>query len=486
MLKKYLGDAPFWRTVLRLAVPIALQNLLISSFSLVDTLMVGQLGDIALSSVGMAGQWSWLLNMALFGVISGTSLYISQFWGVRDIDSIHRTFGIALTSSLLISLIFTAGGFLIPARILWIFNKEEAIIATGSAYLSQACWSFPAIALFNIFSTVLRSTENVKLPLVVSAITTVLNAVFNYGLIFGRLGMPAMGVRGAAVATCISSWAGPVLLLLISLFRKNMLIAPVSKIFCFSWAQIATFYRKAAPVMLNESMWGAGTLLYNIIFSNLGYEYYAAVTIHKTFENIAFVFFIGLCNACCIMVGTAIGSGQIDRAIRDTRRFIVLVPLISLAVSSFIIVFRTQLVSVFNMGNAISDLTRDTACAILTVYAAELPIRNIPYISIVGIFRSGGDTTTSMKYDLVSLWLLSLPCTFLAAYVLRLPFVWVYVVMYVMEDYLKVFLCLRHYRSLRWIRPVTPEGVRGWASYQENHPGCLRSGKKRSSASSTK
>ncbi len=464
--RKYFCDRGFWRVALRLAIPIALQNLLISSFSLVDTLMVGQLGDVALSSVGMAGQWSWLLNIALFGVISGTSMYISQYWGTRDIDGIHRTYGIALVSALLIATVFTLLGVFLPGGIISVFNRETAVIESGSAYLAIAALSYPAVAMSNILSAVLRSTEKVKLPLAVSGITAVANAIINYTLIFGKLGFPAMGVRGAALATVISSWMGPVLILLISLCQHNILIAAPARIFRFTWAQIGIFYRRAAPVILNESLWGLGTLIYNVIFSNMGYEYYAAVTIHKTFENIAFVFFVGLCNACCIMVGKSIGAGKIERAVTDSRRFAMLIPAVSLVAGMFIVLFRTQLVSIFNMGDNISSLTQQTAAIILMIYGLELPMRNIPYIMIVGIFRSGGDTVGGVKLDLFSLWALAIPATFLAAFVLKLPFVAVYAIMYIFEDYVKVALCFKHYFSNRWIKPVTQEGIRGLAEYQ--------------------
>lgn len=465
--RKYFCDAGFWRVALRLAIPIALQNLLISSFSLVDTLMVGQLGDIALSAVGMAGQWSWLLNIALFGVISGTSLYISQYWGVRDIDGIHRTYGIALTSALLISAVFTLLGLFLPGGIVSVFNRDPAIIDAGSAYLSIAALSYPAVAMSNILSTVLRSTERVRLPLVVSGFTAVANALCNYTLIFGKFGAPEMGVRGAALATVISSWMGPLLILLISFCQKNILITSPARLFRFKRAQVGAFYRRAAPIILNESLWGLGTLIFNVIFANLGYEYYAAVTIHKTFENIAFVFFVGFCNACSIMVGKSIGAGKIERGVMDSRRFAMIIPAVSVIAGLLIILFRAQLVSIFNMGGNISELTQRTAQTILLIYALELPMRNIPYIMIVGIFRPGGDTVTGMKLDLFSQWLLSIPATFLAAFVLRLPFVAVFATMYLFEDYLKSFLCLRYFISDRWVKPVTEAGKKGYEEYRE-------------------
>ncbi|MBQ7322801.1 MAG: MATE family efflux transporter [Clostridia bacterium] len=469
--RKYFCDGGFWRVALRLAIPIALQNLLISSFSLVDTLMVGQLGDVALSAVGMAGQWSWLLNIALFGVISGTSLYISQYWGVRDIDGIHRTYGIALSSAVLISLVFLSLGAFVPEGIISVFNRDPAIIEAGSAYLRIAALSYPAVALSNILSTVLRSTERVRLPLAVSGITAVANAAMNYAFIFGKFGAPAMGVRGAALATTLSAWMGPLLILLFSAIQRNILITSPARIFRFTRVQIGAFYRRAAPVILNESLWGLGTLLYNVIFSNLGYEYYAAVTILKTFENIAFVFFVGFCNACCIMVGKSIGAGKVDRAVLDSRRFTVLITLASVFAGAMIILFRTRLVSVFTMGDNISQLTQRTAELLLLVYGIEIPIRNVPYIMIVGIFRPGGDTVMGMKLDLFSQWLLALPATALAAFVLHLPFVAVFATMYLFEDYVKTVLCFKYYFTDQWIRPVTEAGLAGYEEYRSRKKG---------------
>lgn len=466
MISDYLGDRHFWRDALRLGLPIALQNLLVSSFTLVDTLMVGQLGDIPLSAVGMAGQWSWMLNMMLFGLFSGTAVFVSQYWGVHDRDGIRRTYGISLVFSLLISAIFTVAALTAPVFIIRIFNRNPGVVEAGASYLSIAAWSYPAIALTGVAGAVLRSTENVRLPMYASAISTVFNAVFNYGLIFGRLGMPCLGVRGAAYATVISAWAGAILVYLISLIRKSIIIAPPRSVFSFSFKAIGIFLRRTLPVVLNESCWGAGTLIFNIIFANIGYENFAAVTILRTFENIAFVFFIGLCNACSIMVGKAVGSGRIRDAIRDAKRFSLLIPLLGVVLGALIVIFRFDLVRIFDLSGALSEKTIKTAAMIMLVYGLELPVRNIPYIQIVGIYRAAGDTAKGAFYDLICLWGMSLPATLIAAYLLRWDFVIVFAIMYVFEDYLKSFLCLRHLRSGKWLKPVTDEGRAALREYR--------------------
>ena len=468
MFKKYFGDMGFWRIALKLAFPVAMQNLLTSSFILVDTIMVGQLGDLSLSAVGMAGQFGWFLNMITFGMCSGAAVFISQYWGAKDTAGIRRTYGIAVVSVCLISALFFVIGLLFPEGVVRIFNREPDVVEAGAAYLRIACWSYLATGVNMVFCIVLRSTENVKLPMYVSLVTTVLNAFMDYGLIFGAFGMPEMGIRGAALATVISAWAGPVLILAVSAIQRNMLITPLKELFGFNRRSIAQYYEKATPVIINETLWGLGTLLFSVIFANLGYQYYAAVTIFRTFDNIAFVFFIGLCNASSIMVGKNVGAGHIKRAVEDSRRFVLFVSLCSVLTGVLIIIFRFQLASVFNLSGSITQETLKLTASLLLVYGIELPMRNLPYILIVGTFRPGGDTKIGMKLDLLSLWLCSVPLTTLAAFVFKLPFIAVFAIMYAAEDYLKAILCVKYYFTYNWLRPVTDQGIKGLEEFYES------------------
>lgn len=468
-LSKYFGDRIFWQVTKRLALPIALQNVLTSSFVLVDTMMVSRLGDLTLSSVGMAGQWAWFASLLAFGLCSGMSVFVAQYWGVRDFKGIRRVYGIALLTGILISAAFLAAAFFAPQWVVGLFNQDPAVIAQGSRYLKIACWSYPASTITLVMSTVLRNTERVKLPLYVSFVTTVANAVVNYGLIFGRLGMPQMGVAGAAVATCISAWLGPVLILIISAMQKNLLIGDIRELFAFKLENLGRFFKKAAPVMLNEGLWAFGILTLNMIYANMGYEYYAGMTIFKTINDIAFAFCAGLGNACVIMVGKSVGQGKIERALTDSWRFSVLVPLTALAVGLVTILFREPLVTLFASGDNLSELTLATAYLIIIFCGVEAFLRNIPYVQVVGVFRSGGDTLSGMLMDLGSLWLISIPLAFVAASVWKLPFMGVLMVAYLGEDIPKSILCLWHFISLRWLKPVTEEGRQGLAAYRKEN-----------------
>ena len=465
-LSKYLGDKGFWRVTARLALPVALQNVLTSSFQLVDTLMVSQLGDVTLSAVGMAGQWGWMSLLLGFGLCSGMSVFVSQYWGVRDIKGIRRVLGIALMLCLLLTGGFLTVALAAPEWVLSLFNRDPAVVEVGVRYLTIVCFSYPAMVLTNVLATVLRNTEQVKAPLYVSMVTTVANALCNYGLIFGKLGMPELGVAGAAVATCVSAWMGPVLLVAISLAQKNLLVGPVRELLNFGLRDLGAFFKRALPVLMNEGFWSLGIVLLNTIYSNMGYEYYAGMTVFKTFADLCFAFYVGLGTSCVIMVGKSVGQGKIARGVEDATRFTLLVPLTGLIIGGLMIILRRPLVSIFAMGDNLSPLTIQTALAVTVFCGLEVSFRNITYIQVVGVFRSGGDTFTGMICDLTPLWVVSLPLAWLAANVWNAPFLVVVMCAYLGEDIPKTILCLLHFRSGKWLKPVTPEGRAGLETYR--------------------
>ena len=237
--------------------------------------------------------------------------------------------------------------------------------------------------------------------------------------------------------------------------------------FSFTKKDVVLFYSKAFSVIANEVLWGLGNFVLNIIYSNLGYEYYAAMTILKTFDNIVFAFFIGINNACCVMVGQEIGGGEIRKGIKDAKRFMLLVPLFAVVLSVCIVIFRSDLVSIFNMAGTIAGKTLAAAKTIMIIYAIEFPVRNLLYLAITGVFRSGGDTKTGMIYDLTCLWGISVPAAAIAAFLFKVPFIWVYTVSVVFEDWIKAVFCIRHFLSKRWIKPVTETGKMALEEYKK-------------------
>ena len=465
-LTRYLGDRPFWQTTLRIAVPIVIQNLLTSSFALVDTLMVSSLGDLTLSAVGMAGQWNFVYNMLIIGVSGTLSLFASQFFGVGDEKGIRRSYGMSLLAGLLFVLLFVLPAALFPREVVRLFNKDPEVIAVGAAYLRIAVWSYPATMLSFVFASLLRSMEKVRQPMYASAVATVLNVFFNYGLIFGKFGLPRMGVEGAALATCISAWSGPLILLAISLIKKDVLTSHLRDVFRFSRRQAAAYVKKCVPLTFNCGIWGFGTMIVTAIFSNYGYEEYAAVTMLRTFGDLLFACYVGFGNASIILVGQDVGAGRITEAKRNAVRYTVLVILASAILGGAVAIFRRQLIALYDTAGTLSDTTIATAMGILLFYGLEQPFRNVAYIEMDGIYRAGGDAVTGAILDGSCLWGLAIPMALLSVHVWDLPFVWVFAITYLVEDVPKTVLCLWHLLSDRWLKPVTPEGKAGLAAYK--------------------
>jgi len=465
-MTKLFNDKNFWKTAFKLTAPVALQNLLTSSFTLADTLLVSNLGTVALSSVGMVGQWSWLMNMVLVGFCSGSTVFISQYWGIKDLKKIRHISGISILFAIAVSLIFTAFSIFCPSLVIKMFNSDSQVISAGTEYLRVVLFSFIPIALTNIMAAILRAVENVNLPMYVSAFTTILNIFLDYSMIFGKFGFPKLGIKGAALATAISAWLGVFLIIIISLIQKNILVRESAEFFKFNKTEIFEYVKKATPVVINESMWGLGTFVYNIIFGNMGYEYFSALTIVRSFENISFVLFIGICSASSVMIGKSIGMGEIERGVKDSKRFSIIVPATAVCISVLIVIFRTQLVSIFNMGNNITTLALNTAEILMLIYSISFPFRMFQYLQISSVFRAGGDTVTGAKYELLCLWLISVPATVIAVYLFHVPFVVAYAVMYIFEDTPKVIFCYKFYKSKKWIKPVTDEGKAALEKYK--------------------
>ena len=445
-----LGGADFWRPAVRLAVPVALQNLLTSSFGMVDTLMLGKLGDVAVASVGMAAQWAWLLHIFFYGMSSGAAVFLAKYWGARDMDGIRRSYGVLSVGCLSISAVMFLLAFFAPETVIRLYSTDPVVIEAGASYLRIACFSYAALALTQIFCTVLRSTEVVNLPLYASICGVALNAVLNYGLIFGAWGLPEMGVRGAAVATVVSSWSSPLVILGFSWFRRNVLICPLRSLLRFNGAFVRTFIRVSIPALLNEGLWALGTTGYNMVFGRMGTSQYAALTIFRTIEGMFFAFYVGICHASGVLVGRELGAGRTDSSILYATRFTAVMPIVSVPVGVIMILTRGAFLGLFDVSQEVSEYAK----AIMLIYACEVPIRNISYITVCGVFRPGGDTRVGVLYDIISVWCIALPVTALCGLVLRWDFLVVYLLMLVCEDWVKAVLCLRRLLSLKWIKPV--------------------------------
>lgn len=440
----------FTRTMLSIAVPLTLQNLLFSSFTLIDTVMVGRLGDLPLAAVGMAGKWSWFLNIVLFGCTSGAAVFIAQYFGAGDKRGIHRTYGLMSILSLAASLVFMACALLIPERVAGMFTSDPEAIAAAAVYLRCIAVSYPFQALAKSSATLLQSTQRVVIPFFGAACSVVTNVTFNTLLIFGLCGFPAMGVAGAAIASAIAVVVNALVIYVLGLKKDTMLRAPLSAMLDISRGFVRDYVRVGAPAMFNETVWALSILIYSSIFGHMSTGAYAAITVAKSIEDLTCVAVHGMCSACAVMIGSYIGQGKFDLAKACARYHIVLTTAISLVIGGSLFFLKGPIMSLFG----VSESVRADSMAVIMIYGAEMALRNIPLMFVVGTFRAGGDTKYGLIVDTLSAYLIGIPLTAAAGLVFHMSVPFTYAVMYFVEDIFKVIVYGRHFLSDKWIQPV--------------------------------
>ena len=447
---KHTSRTGFMRTMLSIAIPVTLQNLLFSSLTFIDTLMIGTLGDTPLAAVGMAGKWTWFLGIVLFGFTSGASVFIAQYFGANDVPGIRRTYGLTSIGTMAAALCFMLPALLIPERIIALFTRDPEAIRTACVYLRIVALAYPFQAIRRAGGTLLESTQRVVIPFVSAIVSVVTNVVLNALLIFGLCGFPALGVAGGAIATVCASAADAVLLHVLGRVRATQLRMPLADMLRITPAFVRDYARIAAPAMLNETLWALSYLLYCAVFGHMSTKAYAAITVVKAIEDLTCVTIFGLGSSCAVMIGSYIGRGDFDTARRCAVRHLQLTVGLSAVLGAGLILARGLLLAAFDVSAAV----RADAAAVLVIFGLELALHNLPYMLVVGIFRAGGDTRFALLVDSASAYLLGIPLTALAGLALHLSVPATYLIMYLSEDALKVVIYGRHFLSGRWIRPV--------------------------------
>lgn len=440
-------DNKFYMQMMAIALPIAIQNLISSSLNMVDTVMIGALGGVSISAVGLANQIYFLLMLFLFGVNSGISIYIAQFWGKQDVKSIHKTLGFSILGGFLLSLPFYIGAVFFPVQLLSVFTTDPAVIREGAVYLRITGWSYLLMAFSFSFTIASRSVGEARLPMIASAISLACNTFLNYLLIFGVLGFPAMGVAGAAIATVIAR--GIELLVIIGTIytRDHVLRSPVKELIQLNMEFIRPIFRTALPVVLNEGFWAVGMTLYAVAYARSGTEAYAAVQIAGTVERLFFIFSFGLGSACAVMIGNELGADRIDNAKIYANRFMRMGVTISVGTGILMALIAVPSTYLFNVSPAI----RWTAACILFVNALTMILKMISTILIIGIFRGGGDTTFSFLLEICCVYLIGVPMAFIGALVLELP-IFIVVLMVSVEELVKSIVGLYRVKSGVWAK----------------------------------
>ncbi|MFN8388352.1 MAG: MATE family efflux transporter [Anaerolineales bacterium] len=445
----FLKDKNFIRAALALAVPIAFQQLITAGLNMIDVLMVGQLGEASVAALGLANQVFFLLILFVFGVTSGMSIFTAQFWGKGDAESIRKVLGICLVVAIAVAAMFSLAAVFIPETLMSFYTEDSEVIKLGSDYLRIVGLSYVLMAIAFSYISILRSITQVAMTVVVSVVALGLKTIIGYSLIFGHFGLPALGVRGAAIGTA-TGWAFECVLLLILVYTlKTPLAANPLTFFHFDRAFLFNVLRTSMPAAINEMAWSFGITTYNAVYARIGTDAIAAININATIEELMFVLFIGLGNACSVMVGNKIGEKEKETAFEYSRRFTIMA--VSLALAGSVIVFfsRGFIASLYQVSDsAIFDLKN-----IMLVYSLSAWLRVYNFMLFIGALRAGGDTRFAMFTELFSIWLIGVPAALIGGFVLHLPVYYVYALVLI-EEVVKAIVITWRYLSRKWIHDL--------------------------------
>jgi putative MATE family efflux protein len=444
------SDREYFVLLIKIALPIALQNFIMSSLNMVGSLMIGQLGETMVASVGVANQIFFLMNLLVFGVVSGAAIFTAQFWGKHDITNIRKVLSLSVILATAGAAIFFLLAQFFPSFVLGIYSKDPAVVQAGSEYLRIMSISFIFFAVTASYGTVLRSTGDVRTPLIVSICALSLNAILSYLLIFGMFGLPQLGIRGAGVGIVVARVVECVALLYVT-YRRNLPAAVrLQDARSVDFHFVKQVLKPVLPVTVNELLWAFGATAYSVIYARIGTEAMAATSIAFSIDQLALVLFFGISNACAILVGNRIGAGEQEMAFRYALRSMGLGISLALVMGGVVLLISRPILTLYKVSPEVLLEAR----RILTIIACFLWLRISNLIHYVGILRSGGDTRYAFIFDVGTIWLVGVPMAALAAFVLHLPVHWVY--LFVMSDELTKSIAgfLRLF-SRKWIHDLT-------------------------------
>lgn len=445
-------DKLFYKKIWKIGMPIAMQNFLQSALNMIDVLMVGKLGETAISSVGIANQLFFLLILISFGINSGAAVFIAQYWGKKDITNIRKVAGIALITSFIFGFILTIAAVMFSDIFMQLFigDNDKEVIKIGSDYLRITGISYIATTLSFSVSMLLRSIGKTKLPMYTSILSFVINVILNYLLIYGNVGFPAMGVNGAAVATTVARVVEFTVIFYFIYKLKYEIAGKISEFLNFDLIFFKKFINTSFPVIMNELMWASGIVVYNLIYSRMGRNAVAAINIENSIEKMAFVIFLGTASAAGAIIGKSIGAGREEEAYRYGVKIIKSGIILSSVVAVLIALGGRYILSMYN----VSDSVRKDAMIILIIFSFYLVIKIINLHNLIGVLRSGGDTKYAFLLDVAAMWTVSIPLGAVSAFYFKLPVYYVFLIVNI-EEIIKLLFGMARFISKKWIINLT-------------------------------
>lgn len=455
MLKEhFLFEKDFFKTVFAITLPIAMQNVISFGVNAMDSIMLGSLGDIAVSGANLGGQPFFLMSMVGFGLAGGGNVLISQYWGKGDKEVIRKIMRISMLAVTVIAFIATLVCFFFPYQVMSLYTNEAEVQAAAAGYLRVISIGFVFYVIANNYMSSLRAVENVKMSTIVYCMSFFVNVFFNYMFIFGKFGAPQMGVVGAAMGTLIARIFEFICITVYMYFMENKIGYRMHCMFKLDSALIPDFIHHALPVVGNEMIWGLGATATSMIMGRIGSTFVAANSITNVIAQLAQVFIFGISNAAAVVCGKTIGEGKMERAQKTANTLMLMAVGFGLISTVVILLLRTPFLAIYD----ITPEAKTSAYNMMMVLALVQPIAAIDIVSIVGILRGGGDTKLALALDGGGMWLCNIPMGILTGLVLKIPPQWIFLSMRC-DSFVKIFIEIRRITSGVWIRTVTRDNV---------------------------
>ena len=443
-------DREFHTRMLHLAVPMALASILSSSLQIVDTLMIAALGDVSVAAVGLANRLTYILSFFTAGIASGASIFGAQFWGDKSRDGLGRTMGLSMLLVIPITILFALIAMCCPQWVMHIFSRDAVVIEQGCIYLRWIGIAYIFQGVAALLAAMLKATERANLPMISGTVGIVSNVILNYIFIFGKLGLPAMGVKGAALATLLSAILEMASLLLLAQARKAPVSLRPSDLRMPDRAFFGKYLKITIPVIFNDVGWALGIVAMTWVYSTMGTAAAAAASVYETIKGFVVVFCVSVGTAGGILLGIELGAGRREAAEKMSRLILCTAVLISMVVTPVMLVLINPLMLLYGemSAQALHDLK-----GMLTALAICFVIKSFCFNLINGILRAGGDTKAAATIDVGCLWGIAVPLVFITGYLLKWNIVYVFPFTFV-EEAVVLTLAFRRYRKGYWLKKL--------------------------------
>lgn len=439
----------FFKAVCTLAIPVALQSMLQSSFSMVDQIMIGQLGEINVAGVGLAGKFSSIYSVVISAIGAVAGIMIAQYLGQKNRSEVRRSFFTNLLLGAGIAGMFMVICTLFPNQIMGAYTRDVQTRQAAAEYLMLISGTFVPMAGATLLSTLFRCLEKPRLPLYASILSALLNTGLNYIMIFGKLGISPMGVRGAAFATVISQCAN-FLLMLLMLSQNGFLLKcnegePTATL-RMNWGQ---YWSMLLPLLVCEVVWSLGENVYAAIYGHMSTDASAAMTLTNPIQGLVIGALCGLSQAASVIIGKHLGSGENEEAYWSAKKLMLYGAIGSALLSVIVMIASKAYVGIYQVDNAVKTMTMQ----ILFAYAIVVPFKVLNMILGGGIIRSGGRTKYVMFIDMVGTWCFGVPLGLLSAFVWKLSIPYVYFLLS-LEECIRFGISLIVFRRRKWMNQL--------------------------------